>query len=161
MHKKGQIQLSFGMIFSVIIIAIVLFVAVYVLMNFIKTRDCVQLGTFNQNLVNEIQRAYNSQGQSLTFQGSLPAKITSVCFGNLEGPSAQVDKSKQQYFKARSMTSKNLFFYPSLESCSNNINAYLLEHIQLSEFFCISSSAGKVELRISKEPLEAFVELSK
>ncbi|MEK6893168.1 MAG: hypothetical protein AABX07_03100 [Nanoarchaeota archaeon] len=161
MHKGGQIQLSFGMIFSVIIIAIVLFVAGYVITNFIKTRDCIQLGTFNKNLVNEVERAYRSQGQSLSFQGSLPAKINFVCFGNLNGPSSTADKPRQQYFKEHSMDNKNLFFYPIIESCGSNINSYLLEHARSAEFFCISTKSGKVELKISKEPLEALAKLSK
>ncbi len=161
MYKKGQIQLSFGMIFSVIIIAIILFVAGYVIMNFIKTRDCIQLGTFNKNLADEIERAYRSQGQSLSFQGSLPAKITFLCFGNLNQPALVSDALRQQYFKEHSMDNKNLFFYPTLESCGSNINSYLLEHAQSAEFFCVPTKSGKVELKISKEPLEALVKLSK
>src|SRR3989344_9561819 len=101
MKKRAQIQLSFGMIFSVILIIITLFVAGYVITSFIKTSDCAKLGNFDKSLEGEIDMVYQNLGETnkkLSALPGVPSKISWVCFGSLNQDAESADKEKRDYF---------------------------------------------------------------
>ena len=54
MKKRGQLQISFGMIFSIILIIAFVALAVYVIMIFLDTGKCANTGLFKNDLQQEI-----------------------------------------------------------------------------------------------------------
>jgi hypothetical protein len=162
MDKRGQVQLSFGMIISVIIIAATIIVAGYVIINFIKTRDCAQIGTFYQDLQKSVDRIYSSDGGQDVFEGTLPSKVSEVCMGELSQTASSQDKQKQDYFKKYASNDKNMFIYPIASSCGNKYSIQKLDHCKTSEFFCASLVSNKIKITISKKnDFEALATLSK
>ena len=167
MGKRAQIQLSFGMIFSVILIAITLFVAGYVIMSFVKTSECSKLGNFDRSLGGEIDIVYQNLGDSnkkLNSLPNVPSKVSWVCFGSLnQNADNPADKEKRDYFiKNNIRKTDNLFFYPIQKSCERKYSSFSLDHATTSGFFCLPANSGKIELRIIKnESTNLLVRLSK
>jgi hypothetical protein len=166
MNKKGQIQLSFGMIFSVIIIAITLFVAGYVIMSFLKTSNCAKLGNFDKALGSEIDLVYQNLGETnkkITTLPAIPSKVSWVCFGSLNQNADGADKEKRDYFISNNLKkSDNLFFYPIQQSCERKYASFNLEHVTTPNFFCLPVKSDKVEPRITKnDSTNLLVRLSK
>ncbi|MEI6731951.1 MAG: hypothetical protein WCK90_04705, partial [archaeon] len=83
MVKRGQFELSFGMIFSILIIVFTIAVAAYVIMSFMGTTNCTTAGTLYSDLQKQVDAAWNSEISQNVFTGKLPSGITEVCFGNL------------------------------------------------------------------------------
>src|SRR3989338_4193949 len=94
--RKGQFEVSFGMIFSVIVIIAVIVVAFYIIMQFLEFKDCTALGLYYDNLESEINKAWASTGvTSKTFSGDVPSAVDYVCFGNLNKPASGEDRKRQ------------------------------------------------------------------
>ncbi len=164
---KGQIQLSFGMIFSVILIGITLFVAGYVTMNFVKTADCSKLGSFYKGIEGEVETVYQNNGETkktLNALPSVPSKVSFVCFGSLAQNAADAnDEVMQNYFIQRGLDEdNNLFFYPMQSSCEKKYASFKVAHLTNSEFFCVRATDGKVPVKITKdESTNLLVKLNK
>ena len=60
MEKRGQIQISFGMIFSIIIIIAIVAVSIYVITIFLDFNKCGKVVLFYEDLEEEIQKAWES-----------------------------------------------------------------------------------------------------
>ncbi len=159
MKKKGQFQISFGMIFSIIIIVATIAVSGYVITNFLKISKCSDIGLFYNDLQKDVDKAWASEITNNLFEGKLPGGIESVCFGNVS--SSLGDKSEEAEFLRRYYRQdKNIFLYPTQRACDSNLAYHKLNHIQLSEFFCVSADSGKVSFRISKSNQESLVRIS-
>ena len=84
-NKKGQevLGLSFGIIFSIILIVFFIVIAGIVIKSFLGAQDCARLGIFIDRLEKDVDKSWNSPSDSHTFKGDLPSKIDYICFGNL------------------------------------------------------------------------------
>ena len=60
MDKKGQIDISFGMIFSIIIIIATVAIGFYVITYFLNLSSCTKVGLFWNSLNEEVDKAWNS-----------------------------------------------------------------------------------------------------
>ena len=100
-NKRGQLDLSFGMIFSIILIIIFLAFGMYAIIQFLNLQQTIQISTFLNNFQNDINTMWKSAQGSQTVTYSLPTKIKSVCFTNndefenLEFTSAQIIPGKK------------------------------------------------------------------
>jgi len=144
--KKGDLNISFAMIFSIILIISFVGVGFYAISGFLKTKSCAELGQFKQDLQNEINRAWSSDESSFMFKKTIPAE---ACIINISA--SQIGPNKEQYESFRKLGYQgNLFFYP-LGKCKGSI--FSLEHISLEKItsgenpYCIPK---KVELNIVK-----------
>jgi hypothetical protein len=162
MQKKGQIQLTFGMVFTVIVIAVTLAVAGYVIMNFLTFKDCSQTLSFYDELQKQVDQAYESEGTQKTAEFILPSAVTKVCLGSFDQTLEGQDSKIRDELKNRFAAGQNVFLYPELTKCSIKYRSYKLEHIKTNTFFCINAKAGKFSIQISKKDLfEPLVTLSK
>ncbi|MEK6855141.1 MAG: hypothetical protein AABX73_02880 [Nanoarchaeota archaeon] len=169
--KKAQTTfgLSFGMIFSIILIIAFVSVAFYAIAHFLSLNKCTQVGLFLTDLQKEIDRAWTSGSYKDTFEGSLPssgffaAKITHVCFGLLTSPTAPGSKSEELNSKFESYYSNsdsNIFLEPPESACNGKLAKKKLQHIQTSEFFCLPAN-GKLRVRIEKGATDTLVAIKK
>ena len=83
MEKRGSVQLSFGMIFSIIIIIVTVSIAFYVIAYFLDLRKCTEIGLFYKDFQDKIDDIWKSEFASEEFVGRLPSGIDGVCLGNL------------------------------------------------------------------------------
>ena len=82
MDKKGQVQLSFGMIFSIIIIVATLAVAGYITVKFLNTGTSVSCKLFYSDLQKKIDKAWYEDFTHDVFSANAPRGVKEVCFGN-------------------------------------------------------------------------------
>lgn len=82
MKKKGQMKLSFGMIFSIILIIVFIAFAFYAISKFMAFQKELKYRTFTEDFQSSVDKMYaSSQGsKELTF--GLPRGTDKICFVN-------------------------------------------------------------------------------
>lgn len=161
MKKRGQIKLSFGMIFSIILIIAIIAIAFYVISYFLDLGKCAEIGLFYQDLKERTDQAWNSEITRETFSGSLPKEIEAVCFGKLTQSSLGYQGEKEAIERIFRHSENNVFLYPSENSCGKESASFDLEHAESDNFFCAPVFNGNVEVRLVKESSDSLVKLEK
>ena len=162
--KKAQLEISFGMIFSIILIIAFVAVAIYAIMAFLNWQKCAKVGMFKTELNSEVDRAWKSFGYSYDYSGTLPSDITYVCFGDL---SSAKKGTFQQYYdeiKATSLSKTNMFFIPAKESCDGS-RGLEIKNIDIKEItktnnpYCFKNTNSKIAIHIEKDASGSLVML--
>lgn len=163
--KRSQLQVSFGMIFSVFLIIAFIAVAIYAIVMFLGIKKCAETGEFKNNLQEEINRAWNSDETSSVFKESLNTDIQQVCFIDLSEEARGEYKDAYNQIKKLGFVDINMFFYPLKNACQGG-KAFLISHLNISEITkqnnpnCFGNIKGKVEIKIEKGFHESLVRLS-
>jgi len=165
MNKRGQLQISFGVIFSVILIIAFVAVAIYAISFFLDMRNCSTLGLFKEDLQEGINRAWKGDEVSFIFQGSLPSNIDKVCFVNPDDRlKGQYDEEYEDYLRYKKQD-ENLFFFPISKACKE-LRTLELEHLNIEGItanlnpYCINANK-QIEININKDFDEVLVSLEK
>lgn len=142
-QKKGEaISMSFGMIFSIVLIIIFIAFTFYGIMKFLEFQDTVKISKFSSDLQNDIDEMWKSAQGSQKVSYSLPSKIDAVCF---------VDDDYQ-----------NMLF-----ESENVIPGKKINHLDTAkmtereEQLCVYNLDGKVSMVIEKEYGDALVTISR
>ncbi len=161
-NRKAQIfGMPFSVIFSLFLIAIFILVAFFAIKYFLNIKRCNEIGLFIDDLQTEINKAWNSESSSKTFERSLPAGIEYICIANLSKKADVEGKEKEIYNELRKSEkySDNLFFYPKKKAC---IPSTKIQHIKIiSNPYCIPIKQGKVKIKIEKGFYDALVKIIK
>jgi len=164
--SQQSIGMSFGTIFSIILIIFFVVIAFIVIKYFLGLQKCTQIGIFLDDIQNEIDTAWNSEKSEFAFNPSLPSNLEYVCFANLsksldyEGILGEISMDIGLY----EGTGANLFLYPTINAC--DIPYHTVNHIDLDEMigaqnpYCIEISEGKALLNIKKDRGERLVRIS-
>ncbi|MEX0920168.1 MAG: hypothetical protein WDZ69_01130 [Candidatus Pacearchaeota archaeon] len=159
--KKGQIKLSFGMIFSVILIVIFLVFAFYAISTFLGIQRTAEVGVFVDDFRSDVDTMWKSQGGSQEREYNLPSRIEMVCFIDSDADKGTgSDDGLFEDLKFRALDEDNLVFYPigSAETESVEIrNIDIGETTNQENPFCIENNGGTLELVLIKEFGEAEV----
>jgi hypothetical protein len=118
-NKKGDINLSFGMIFSIILIAVFIFAAIYGINFFLNYGKCTQVGRFYDDFQRQVSTVFLSQfTENKNFDVLLPSSIKMICFANLSenqrGDFIEEYNSISDYY----LDDANLFLIPGESACS-------------------------------------------
>jgi hypothetical protein len=140
--KFGQANISFGMIFSIILIIIFLVFGFYAIKKFIDLQQTVQIQQFEKDLQDDVDKMWKSVQGSQEISYVLPKKITAVCFENDEFQNVK-------FVSANPIPGKQI----------NNID--VIRTIGNEGSLCIENNNGKIKLRISKEYGETLVTIGK
>jgi hypothetical protein len=144
---KGQTQISFGMVFSVILIIIFIAFAIYGITQFLKVKNFGQVETFKSNIQTDIDTTWKSTQGNQTKIYSLPSKIKQVCFVN------------NQY--------ENMYFMPSNSGYKgtilNNVDFIktVISSRSVPKKLCIDVKEGKISLIVGKSWNENLVTIYK
>lgn len=146
-NKKGQMQLSFGMMFSILIIIVTLAVAFYVIREFVQTSSCSSIELYYDDLTREIDNVWRSSGAQLSFSHALPSSVDAVCFGNPAGLEQKnvAEKSALARFAGQE---KNAFIVPV--QCGIQASTRTLQHVKIEKAFCVKVVDEKVAFRLQK-----------
>jgi len=164
-NQKGQMKLSFGMIFSIILIIIFISFAFYAIMKFLSLQRSVQIGQFKDNVQTDIDRMWKGSQGSQEVNYILPTKITYACFIDLNLPAEGKQKNLYNDLKKVSYGEENLIFYPI--GSAEGLDALTLNHIDIEKItgnenpLCFENSDGKVSFTIKKTYGEALVSISR
>jgi len=161
-RQKAQLEISFGVIFSIIIIIAVLAIAGYVIVRFLSVDYNVECKLFYSEMQKKIDESWGSGGSvSYVFSHSVPGKTEKVCFGYTnQSLLSTSDEAAYDDVALHSDDRSNLFFYPS-GACGDTSFSYQLKHATTDKFFCVSVQNGKANLKISKDRFDALVKLNK
>jgi len=156
--KNGQVKLSFGMIFSIILIIVFIAFAFFAIQKFLSLGEIISVGKFADNIQSDIDKLWKSSQGSQELGYSLPKEIEWVCFANLseleQGAYANEDfyGEFKKYF-----TDENLFFYPI---GSTELNGLEIEHIDFSDNPICFENDGNVKIFLKKDFGEALVSVA-
>jgi len=160
MKKRGQMKLSFGMIFSIILIIIFIAFAFYAIQKFLGMQKTVQIGQFKNKLQSDIDEMWKGTQGSQEAEYALPKKIKYVCFIDINSEGTGQNKNLYKELK-RICHNENLVFYPI--SFANEFGTFELEHVDIEKItkqenpFCVKNANGKVKITIKKDYEMALV----
>lgn len=157
--KRGQLELSFGMIFTIILIAVFIGFAIYVILTFLNFSDKVKIEQFEEELQKDIDDIWKSPQGNKEVSYSLPKQIERVCFFDKSSPARGKDSSLHNLFIMLSLK-ENLMFYP--EASGEGDNGITLQHIDIAKItkannpYCVNNT-GKINFKISMNYGEGLV----
>jgi hypothetical protein len=154
MKKRGQFQLSFGMIFSILIIIAIIATAFYVISKFLSTSKCTEIAIFHDDFKDYIDKAWRSTIHQDTFSGTLPQGIKEICFGDLS------QNRRPEIERAFINTEGNVFLYPPEQACDSAFRSVKLDHVEIPEFFCKKITKNKITIKTSKTQFDSLVKIS-
>ena len=124
-------KLSFGMIFSIILIILFLALAIYAIIHFLGFQKQLNFTQFFEDFQSDVDKMWKSTKGSQVFEYNLGKGAEIVCFNNHEYENLEINKGEDRQFKT-------------------------IQHIELSSSFCIEPKDGKIKLILEKgygEPL--------
>ena len=158
-------KISFGMIFSIILIIIFISFSFSIIKNWLELGTTTQIESFVQYLQIDVNSAWNGAQNSGIEKYDLPDKVEKVCFVDYASPAKGDGINMQEYMDDTYSNSNNLFFYPEkvLKYVKNkeikNIN---IEKITIdSNPFCINNIDKKITIVLQKNHDEALVNIVK
>lgn len=165
MKKRGQMKISFGMIFSIILIIVFLTFAFFAIKTFLGFTSSAQSGKFLSDFQSDIDRVWKSSQSSQQINYSIPGKIEYVCFvnfdGSAKGQSASFYKDLQRSYYGGG---ENLAFYPF---GSSDVDSREMDHINIGAItsnenpYCVKNIDGEVSLTLKKDFSENLVRIER
>jgi hypothetical protein len=134
--------MSFGMIFSIILIIAFLAFGFYAIKKFIDLQQTIQIETFLRDFQQDVDKTWKSPQGGNVFVYPLPTKVSSVCFIDDE-------------FQNLRLTSTEI------------IQGKMIEHLDIKSItarenpFCIDNIKGKVNINIVKDFGETLVRVGR
>jgi len=162
--KRSQMKLSFGMIFSIILIIIFLAFAFFAIRKFLGIQDNVKVAQFVDKIQDDVDKIWRGTQGSQEVEYFLPSKIQAVCFVDYDSGKRGInedlyDKLKQVFFEY-----ENMIFYPV--GSGEGQDAASIEHIDIETIteemnpFCLDVEEGKVKMRVQMESGESLVTIT-
>ena len=127
-------KLSFGMIFSIFLIIVFLAFAFYVIPKFLNLQENITIKKFIDDFQNDVDKMWKSAQGSQEVEYSLPTEIEEICFRNSE-----------------------LYFKPI--GVGGDSDYTEIEHLDVTDGFCIESVYGKIKMTIKKDFDEVLVRI--
>lgn len=161
---KGQMQISFGMIFSIILIILFLGFAFYAIKTFLGFQDSAKAGKFLDDLQSDVNRIWNSQVSSEQQEYIVPSGINFVCFVDFSSGAIGENAIFYSELKRAGYSQENLVFYPV--ELGSGFESKEINHLDIGKTtagenpLCIKTN-GKVVLRLKKDFGEALVTITK
>ncbi len=158
--KRGQMKISFGMIFSLMLIVFFIVFAIYAIKNFLSWNNTAIVGTFLDSFQGDVNKIWKSSQGDQEKEYLLPKKIEYICFTDF---SSSIKGSKKNLYSELEFGyhgKENLIFYPL---GSTGIDSKKISNINLNKItkkknpYCIKNIKGKLKLKIKKEFGEALV----
>lgn len=161
--QRAQIQISFGMIFSILIIIATVAVAFYVIRFFLGIQQCVDAGFLFERLRTSVDDAWKKDIANIPFSSDVPAGVEAVCFGNMTIPVRNPDDNTKRNsinndIKSPGSQSANVHIYPPKAGCEKSLPYFKLEHAKMEKFFCAGlDRKGNININITKGSFDALV----
>lgn len=159
--KRGQIQISFGMIFSIIIIIAILAVGAYIIIHFMSLSDCTTAGLFYKDLQKTVDEAWAAPASKSVMTDTLPSSVQYVCFGTLTQVARSTDAQRKSDLMDSYKFSKteNAFMYPAGGACKGDTGKIVINHAQTDLFFCQKVEGGQIKVIITKGSTDALAKI--
>jgi hypothetical protein len=140
--KRGAIELSFGMIFSVILIITFLAFGIYGITKLLDLQKTIQIERFLSDFQSDVDKMWKSSQGSQVVEYTLPTNIVAVCF-------------KEDEFENLQFTSNTI------------VRGKMIQHIDIknsvgnSDSLCVQNVNGEVSMTLVKNFGEILVTITK
>jgi len=137
-QKRGQQKLSFGMIFSIILIVLFISFAVWGVTKLINTKEGIEIEKFPSDLQDDVDSIWKSTSGEQKVSYSLPKEIDKVCF-------MQTDFDK------------NMKLTEKKDGLDRTRGEYKIEHLDIDSIvreggeYCIENTDKTIKLTLKKE----------
>lgn len=161
-EKRGQLKLSFGMIFSIILIIAFLVFAFYAIQKLLSAQSSLKESQFIDNLQNDVDTLWKSSQGSQENTYSLNKGIEKVCFIDDKVDAKGKDQQLYADFSLLSYGGDNMIFYPLEESKIGSVKIDHIDVIAMTEQdnpTCFNNVDGKVSLTVEKQFGDALVQI--
>jgi len=162
--KKGQFQIGFSMIFSIILIVVFLVVAFIAIRAFLGTQCDTEQGLFLKDLQKEIDRLWKGAGGEYVFKEKISScKLEYVCFWDYESESfGDYERFTTNFLrKSTDKGPNNIYFYKREDSGIKSSTVY---NINMSNFRnnpeCFRKVEDEFQIKLNKNLNEALVRVS-
>ena len=159
---KAQMKLSFGMIFSIILIIVFLAFAFYVIKILLTTQEKSLTLLFKEDLQEDVDKMWKGSGSLTKPDGYiLPKKIEYACFVDYSSSEKGLNQELYRKLKQVYYEYENLIFYPV--GSAEGLDAAEIKHIDIEKItevenpYCIENINGKVKLTIKRDYNEELV----
>lgn len=157
--KRGQMQLSFGMIFSIILIIFFVAIAFYAIKVLLNTQNSIKNSNFKISLQDDVDKIWKSSKTSQETEYILSSKIKKICFVDFSIPATK-NESLYNELKKYFSENENLFLYPISsykESSMHLKNIDLEKTTELGNPLCFDILNSKVRFILEKNLNESLV----
>jgi len=164
-RKRAQMKLSFGMIFSIILIIVFIVFAFFAIKKFLEIQDAIKIGQFIDKLQSDVDKIWRSNQGTQEQEYSLPSKIGAVCFVDYSSSGRGQNQNYYQKLKQVYDSGENLIFYPV--GSGSGLDSFEIMHIDLEKItnsenpFCIENKDRKIRVIIEKDFGENLVKIVK
>jgi hypothetical protein len=173
MKNRGQLEISFQLIFSLILIAAFLYAAIVGIKYFMNIAEDAKINSFISELQGKVESAWLTTEISQSYELALPGSIKYVCFSQpntltktgLNGLNISECDDFSTYLSA--FKSMNMFFCPASAAAKVGAPVYVnidcrgQDCLQFTKSpYCIKTANGKMTVKLEKNYGEAKVTLS-
>lgn len=137
--KRGQMKMSFGMIFSIILIVIFIAFAIFAITKFLNLQKSINTSQFITNMQSDVDNVYQSPQSNQPVSYNAPRSVVQACFTN--------------------STSDNLLFFDKSGNIipGGNIQDINLSYMTRNGDDCFNATNGKINFVLSKNFKENLV----
>ncbi len=163
--RKAQINLSFGMIFSIILIIIFLAFAFYAISKFLNIQKAAKTAQFVDAFRADVGRMWKSSSGSQRIEYKLPGSVEYVCLADFSSQNTGTKREIYDTLRTVYFNDENLFFYPV--GSGGAVDSARIDNINLPVItagenpYCINNVDGKISLTIKKGLNDALVTVTK
>ncbi|MEX0932532.1 MAG: hypothetical protein WDZ77_00315 [Candidatus Pacearchaeota archaeon] len=164
LNQKGQLKISFGTIFSIILIVIFISFAFYTIQKFLGVKNSIQLGKFSEDFQEDVNRVWNSAQGSEKKSYFIPNGVRLVCFADYLSNERGENSNLYDEFILSFYNEENLFFYP--RESAEGFDSIEIRNLNLDKIteinnpYCIENKNGVVILTIKKDFNENLVTIT-
>lgn len=160
---EGVFGLSFGMIWSIILIVFFVLAAFIGIRVFLGYQEKTTIGFFLDDLDKSVKEAFYAESTNYEFKSNLPSGIEYVCFVNFTSPTRNPNDAEKMIWDLVTSTyyepDMNIYLYTPNKDYGisfDKINYIYTERNPL----CVKVINKKISIKIEKKFDEAFVRLS-
>ncbi|MEK6871511.1 MAG: hypothetical protein AABX16_01265 [Nanoarchaeota archaeon] len=165
-QKRSQqiLGISFGVIFSLILIIFFIGIAFIVIKHFLNLQNCTELGIFVNNFEADVKKTWGSPIDSHVFKGTVPSSIEYVCFADLSRPIKGTYANVGDDLGLFEGKNAQLFFFPTAQAC--DMPYHPIEHLDMNVIirrdnpYCVPVIEGVMKILIKKDSGEALVTIA-
>ena len=168
MGKRGQMKLSFGMIFSIILIIIFIAFAIYTIGIFLGLQKDAISGKLFNDVQRDVDKVWKSAESLEEFEYFLPRGIDSVCFVDFSYDYGRgIAENLYDDLERISFGEGNFVLYseglkPGSDFSSKEIkNIDIEQTTEMDNPLCFRGSSGKVKITLKKDFSESNVTVLK
>lgn len=165
--KRGQIKISFGMIFSIFLIIIFIAFAFYAIKFFIGFQGNASTQKLVDELRGDVESVWKSSESSQTFEYSVPKDIDFLCFIDFQDGGRGINLELYDKIKAGVIQEGNFILYDDAEKPGSS-ESFSIEHVDLKNIvfeenpYCIrKNDEGKAKVLLSKGFSDTLVSISR